>query len=207
MRRLIFVAAATLAAACSTSSSSDPATPGCDQLGSTCTSGGAMTEAVCGAQYGTWLAGGCPGGNRVGVCALATGEVVAYYPPWTDFSARYDCQGTWFAQPKPIATPGTGPTITVSCTISGVVCVDVTGPEDSSAVTSVASECSGDAYFSYAASACALADAVPGHCEAGDAAFYGAATRIFYSSLYYTVDEARASCTDPQGTQGTWVAN
>ncbi len=206
MRRLFFVAAATLAAACSNSSSSDPATPGCAQLGSTCTAGGAMTETVCSAQYGTWLAGGCPTADRVGVCALATGEVVSYYSPWSALSARYACQGTWIAEPAPIANPGTGPTVTVSCTIAGAFCVDLSGASDSTAVTSFSADCSGDAYYSFSAAACAMPDAVAGYCLATDPAYPGTTARIFFSSAYYTVDEARATCTDPTGTAGTWVA-
>jgi hypothetical protein len=205
--RTLFVVVAALATACSTSDSSTPVTPGCSTFAGTCIAGGAMTETACGAQYGTWRAGGCPSANRVGLCALTSGEVVSYYEPWTALSARYDCDGSWMSEPQPMPNPGTGPTTTVSCTIAGVLCIDLTGPMDSSAITSLASDCSGDAYYSYAPAACALPDAVAGHCEVTDAAYPGALARAFYSSFYYTADEARTSCTDPTGTNGTWVAN
>ena len=208
MRRstMIVCGAAMLLAACAPESSTPP-TPGClAPLGATCTSGPAMTQTVCTGQGGTW--GVCSGERLVGTCVTGAGEVVSYYSPWTATSAQSVCAGTWVPAPPPPPPPPppVEGSVTVSCTLTLSTlygCMELIGP--ASAVAGLEAECV-PPYGSYSDAACDTSRMVAGHCEiADDPAFPGAEERGYYATATFTLADAQADCTDPNGTAGVWV--
>jgi len=195
---------AALLSACAQESSS-PASPGCRmEAAGTCTSAATMTEATCTAQLGTWAAGGCPGGGQVGTCATDAGALVVYYGPlWTAGTAQHACTGTWTPVPAPPAPPAPTGTITVSCTVGGILCIDATGVFTDTSYADFRS-CSGTT----TQAPCALANAVPGYCEmtTTQPGYAGLAVREYLSAAYYTPATAASTCAGQNDatTTATW---